>query len=169
MKVGSLRMIQKRSDKAFNGKVPDQHEDVEVEDEVNVHRIFYISGIVHMEFLPQGTTVNQHVYKEILRRLIVSVWTKRRDRYENNDWLLHHDNALSHNALNIRQFITEQNVTMLDQPPYSPDLAPCNFLNSLLFGHHLSNYPPSQLQRPEWVTSETKRRRMEALSVLRQN
>ena len=27
---------------------------------------FNISGIVHMEFLPQGTTVNQHVYKEIL-------------------------------------------------------------------------------------------------------
>ena len=30
---------------------------------------FDINGIVHMEFLPQGTTVNQLVYKEILRRL----------------------------------------------------------------------------------------------------
>ena len=103
-----------------------ESEDVEVEDEVNVHR-FGISGIVHMEFLPQGTTVNHHVYKEILRRLIVSVRTKRRDRYENNDWLLHHDNAPSHNALSIRQFLTEWNGTMLDQPPYSPDLAPCKF------------------------------------------
>ena len=80
-----------------------------------------------MEFLLQGTTVNQHVYKEILRRLIVSVRTKRRDRYENNDWLLHHDNAPSHNALSIPQFLTERNVTMLDQSPYSPDLAPCEF------------------------------------------
>ena len=88
---------------------------------------FDISGIVHMEFLPQGTTVNQHVCKEILRRLIVSVRTKRRAQYENNGCLLHHDNALSHNALNIRQFLTERNVTTLDQPPYSPDLAPCNF------------------------------------------
>ena len=33
----------------------------------------------------------------------------------------------SHNALSIRQFLTEWNVTMLDQPPYSPDLAPCDF------------------------------------------
>ena len=77
---------------------------------------FDISGIVHTEFLPQGTTINQHVYKEILRRLIVSVRTKRRDRYESNDWLLHHENASSHNALSIRQFLTERNVTTLDQP-----------------------------------------------------
>ena len=75
---------------------------------------FYISGIVHMEFLPQGTAVNQHVYKEILRRLIVSVRTKRRDWYENNDWLLLYDNGLSHNALSICQFSTKRNVTMLD-------------------------------------------------------
>jgi hypothetical protein len=27
------------------------------------------SGIVHMEFLPDGSTVNKHLYKEILRRL----------------------------------------------------------------------------------------------------
>ena len=46
--------------------------------------------------------------------------------YENNDWMLHHDNAPSHNALSIRQFLTERNGTMLDQPPYSPDLAPCD-------------------------------------------
>ena len=104
---------------------------------------FDISGIVHMEFLPQGTTVSQHVYKEILRRLIVSVRTKRRDQYENNDWLLHHDNAPSHNVLTIRQFLTERNVTMLDQPPYSPDLAPCDFfllfpkLKSVIKGTHL--------------------------------
>ena len=84
---------------------------------------FDISGMVHMEFLPQGTTVNQQVYKEILQWLIVSVQTKRRDWYENNYWLLHHDNAPSHYALTIRQFLTEQNVTMPDQPPYSPDLA----------------------------------------------
>ena len=33
---------------------------------------FDVRGIVHMEFLPHGQTVTQHVYKEILRRLL---WT----------------------------------------------------------------------------------------------
>ncbi|KAJ8260317.1 hypothetical protein GJAV_G00179580 [Gymnothorax javanicus] len=37
--------------------------------------------------------------------------------------LLHHDNAPAHNALSIRQFLAKKNIAMLEQPPYSPDLA----------------------------------------------
>ena len=62
---------------------------------------FDIKGIVHFKFLPQGQTVNQYVYKEILRRLMRSAWDKRRDLWENNAWVLHHDNAPAHSALSI--------------------------------------------------------------------
>ena len=34
---------------------------------------FDVHGIIHAEFLPQGQTINQHVYKNILRRLMRSV------------------------------------------------------------------------------------------------
>ena len=37
---------------------------------------FDIRGMVHYEFLPQGQTVNQHGYKEILQRLLRSVRKK---------------------------------------------------------------------------------------------
>ena len=37
---------------------------------------FYVKGMVHYEFLPQGQTVNHHVYKEILQRLLRSVREK---------------------------------------------------------------------------------------------
>ena len=38
---------------------------------------FYdVHGIVHAEFLPQGQTIDQHVYKNILRRLMCSVREK---------------------------------------------------------------------------------------------
>ena len=60
---------------------------------------FDIKGIVHFEFLPQGQTVNQFVYKEILQRLMRSVRDKRRDLWENNAWVLHHDKAPAHSAL----------------------------------------------------------------------
>jgi len=32
--------------------------------------VFNVHGIVHSEFLPQSQTINQHVYKNILRRLM---------------------------------------------------------------------------------------------------
>ena len=54
---------------------------------------FDVHGIVHAEFLPQGQTINQHVYKNILQRLMRSVREKRRELWETRSWLLHHDNA----------------------------------------------------------------------------
>ena len=41
--------------------------------------------------------------------------------------MLHHDNAPSHNALSIREFLAKNNIAVMDQPPYSPDLAACDF------------------------------------------
>src|SRR5580692_1661011 len=86
-----------------------------------------LRGIVHMEFLPQRQTINQHVYKDILKRLLRAVREKRQGLWQNKSWLLHHDNAPAHNALSVRQFLVDKNITVLEQPPYSPDLAPCDF------------------------------------------
>ena len=89
---------------------------------------FDVHGIVLAEFLPQGQTINQHVYKNILlRRLMLWVREKRREPWETRSWLLHHDNAPANNALGIREFLAENNIAVLEQPPYSPDLDPCDF------------------------------------------
>ncbi|CAH1980053.1 unnamed protein product [Acanthoscelides obtectus] len=41
--------------------------------------------------------------------------------------ILHQDNASSHTAQKTRQYLTEDNVELLDHPPYSPDLSPNDF------------------------------------------
>jgi len=41
--------------------------------------------------------------------------------------MFHYGNALVHNALSIRDFLAKNNTAVLEQPPYSPDLAPCDF------------------------------------------
>ena len=88
---------------------------------------FDVHEIIHAEFLPQGQTINQHVYKNILGSLMRSVWEKRRELWETRPRMLHHDNAPAHNALTIREFLAKNNIAVLEQPPYSPDLAPCDF------------------------------------------
>ena len=42
-------------------------------------------------------------------------------------WLLHYDNAPAHSALSIWKFLAKNFIAMLEQPPYSQDLAPYNF------------------------------------------
>ena len=88
---------------------------------------FDAHGIVHVEFIPQRQTINQHVYQHVLKNLLTTICHRRRDLFDSNMWLLHHDNAPAHSALSVRRFLAKKNVSVLDQPPYSPDLAPCDF------------------------------------------
>ena len=90
---------------------------------------FDVRSIIHSEFLPQGQTINQQVYKEILQLLFCSVHEKRRELGQDKLWLLHYNNAPAHNALSIRQFLAKKNITVLEQPLYSPDLALCVFFS----------------------------------------
>jgi len=58
-----------------------------------------------------------------------------------DDWVLHHDNAPAHTVLSVREFLGKKNIPVLPHPPYSPDLAPCDFylfpkLKSKMKGHH---------------------------------
>ena len=41
--------------------------------------------------------------------------------------LWHHDNTSVHTAGKTIDFFTQNGVTLLPHPPYSPDLAPCDF------------------------------------------
>ena len=88
--------------------------------------IFFDSkGIVHKEFVPPGQTVNQTFYLQVLeclRNRAVRVC-----REIANVWFLQHNNAPSHTSFAVREFLAQHNITTLPHPPYSPDLALCNF------------------------------------------
>jgi transposase len=38
-----------------------------------------------------------------------------------------HDNAPCHAALSVRKFLAKHSIPVVPHPPYSPDLAPCDF------------------------------------------
>ena len=83
--------------------------------------------MVHHEFLPQGQTVNQHFYKEVLTRLVNKLRQNRRATWAGKTWILHYHNAPAHTALCVKQFLVSKEITTLHHPHYSPDLAPCDF------------------------------------------
>jgi transposase len=61
-----------------------------------------------------------------------------------NSWILHHDNAPAHTALPVREFLATKQITVLKNPPYSPDLAPSDFslfpkVKEILKGRHFDD------------------------------
>jgi len=62
---------------------------------------------------------------------------------ESGDWFLLHDNAPSHNATIVKQFLAQQKVTVLDHPPYSPNLEPADYF--------LFQKVKSHLKGPLWL------------------
>jgi hypothetical protein len=81
---------------------------------------FNITGIVHLEFIPQDQTA------EILKWLCEAVCGERPELWP-NDCILHHDNAPSHKALSVEQFLVQKSITEMERSPFSPDLAPNDF------------------------------------------
>lgn len=86
--------------------------------------------------------MNQRFYLEVLGRLRQRVFRVRPEI--GSTWILHHDNAPSHSALAVREFLAEKHITVLPHPPYSPDLAPCDFfifpkMKKGMKGHHFGS------------------------------
>ncbi len=105
--------------------------------------------MVFSEYLPPRETVDADYYCGILRRLKEDIWRKHPTLWEmgDNGWrkfFLHHDNAPPHTAAITLALIGSSSMDMIPHPPYSPDLAPCDYflfprLKSGLRGHRFRN------------------------------
>jgi histone-lysine N-methyltransferase SETMAR len=88
---------------------------------------FDANGIVHSEFVPNGQTVNQAFYLQVLKCFRDTVRQKCPKLWQSGEWWLHHDNTPAQKALSVKEFLTKNSMTLLIHQPYSPDLAPCDF------------------------------------------
>ena len=83
-------------------------------------------GILLVDFLPTGTTVNAITYAKTLTKLRRALRDKRSISDGANVRLLH-DNARPHVAGSVRDKIQQFGWEVLQHPPYSPDLAPSDY------------------------------------------
>jgi hypothetical protein len=78
---------------------------------------FDIMGVIHFEFVPEGTTVNQIFCVGVLKRLIDAVRRKRVELWRDRSLILHHDKAPAHSLLRVLQFSARKGIAVMDHPP----------------------------------------------------
>ena len=85
----------------------------------------YSRDCVHC--VSEGQTINQHYYLHVLAELRERIRKKRPELWKDKSWVIHQNNAPAHSAFSVERFLVKYSIPILDHPPYSPDLAPCDF------------------------------------------
>ena len=95
------------------------------------------TGMIYMHWVPTRQTVNKEYYVEVLRESRKRFLGKRPALFKSGQWHFHQDNAPVHNSILVTDYLTKVGIKTVPQPPYRPDLAPCDFwLVSKLRGCH---------------------------------
>jgi len=100
-------------------------------------------GILLIDYLPKGQTINTEYYSSLLVQLKDILKEKRRAKVTKGVLFLH-NNVPAHRALATRKKLAYLGFQCLDHPPYSPDLAPSDYhlfpgLKKQLKGRHFSS------------------------------
>jgi hypothetical protein len=71
--------------------------------------------------------VNSGFYCDILRLLRENVQRHRPELWQEQTWLLHHNNTPSHTFVLTQKFLVRNLMAVIPHALYTPDLAPCDF------------------------------------------
>jgi histone-lysine N-methyltransferase SETMAR len=119
---------------------------------------FDAQGVIHREFVPEGQTVNGQFYLGVMERLLKRIRLVRPEFHNSKEWFLLHDNALAHTTSVVACFLARKQVTVLQHPSCSPDLAPADFflfpkLKSQLKGKRFQDISTIQANVTEQIRS----------------
>ena len=88
---------------------------------------FNSSGPVVQVPCPSGHTVTGRFYKNSVLKKVKEFYNTKRPSKEWSGVHLLHDNASSHKCEVVKSFLASEKVKVLNHPPYSPNLSPCDF------------------------------------------
>ena len=87
---------------------------------------WHCEGVLLVDFLPRGTTINGLYYVSLLHRLRFSIQEKRQAKLKRGILLLH-NNTPVHKFIIIQATIQYTSFTELNHSAYSPDIAASNY------------------------------------------
>ena len=88
---------------------------------------FNSSGPVVQVPCPSGLTVTGRFYKNSVLKKVKEFYNKKRPSKGWSGVHFLYDNASSHKCEVVKSFLASEKVKILNHPPYSPDLSPCDF------------------------------------------
>ena len=125
MKAGSTAMTQRPRDRVPSGSMPDR---ANPPTDFWWSPFFDSTGMIYMHWVPTGQTFNKEYYVEVLREFRKRFRRKRPALFKSAQWHFHQDNVPVHNSiLVVTDYLTKMGIKTVPQPPYSPNLAPCDF------------------------------------------
>jgi len=83
-------------------------------------------GILLIDYLPRGQTINAEYYSSLLVQLKDILKEKRRGKFTKGVLFLH-DIVPAHRAIATQKKLAYLGFQYLDHPPYSLDMAPSNY------------------------------------------
>ena len=87
---------------------------------------FKSSGPVVQVPCPSGHTITGRFYKNSVLKKVKEFYNKKRPCKGWSGVHLLHDNASSHKCEVVKSFLASEKVKVLNHPPYSPNLSPCD-------------------------------------------
>jgi histone-lysine N-methyltransferase SETMAR len=88
---------------------------------------FKSTGMVYVDVMEKNKTIDNRYYiKNSLEPAFKELEKQRPTSGLKNVKLLH-DNARPHVHKNVKNFLMKRGITLIQHPPYSSDLAPCDF------------------------------------------
>ena len=88
---------------------------------------FDSTGMIYMHWVPTGQTFNKEYYVEVLREFRKRFRQKRLALFKSGQWHFQQDNAPVHNSIVVTDYLSKMGIKTVPQPPYSPDVGPCDF------------------------------------------
>jgi histone-lysine N-methyltransferase SETMAR len=83
-------------------------------------------GILFIDYLEKGKTINREYYSNLLTRLDEKIHEKR-PGLQKKEIIFHQDNAPTHKSVLAMRKLRDLQYELLEHLPYSPDLAPSDF------------------------------------------
>ena len=83
--------------------------------------------MIYMHWVPTGQTVNKEYHVKVLKEFSKRFLGTRPALFKSGQWHFRQDNAPVHNSILVTDYLRKMVIKTVSHPPYSPDLAHCDF------------------------------------------